>query len=495
MFIDVCKNFTHEKKMFCVFLIIHLVVWTCVGLIRTVLPTDALEGIYWGSLQDFGTPKHPPLAGWLTYLAYLPFKSDFCVYLMSQFFIIAGFIYIYRLAKKFLDENSAMLSVIILEGCWVYSYITGYYGFNPDVVLLFTLPAISFYFYDCMSENKAEDWFKMGLIVGISCLNKYQTAFLLLPMLIWACLFKRDIFKNRFFYFSVILAFLIFLPHLLWLFKYDFFPFLYFEGELTATSWYNHITAPLLFLAVNISLIASSLIIFALLKKKFNSPFKFVENYNKKDFWFLMLLGFVPLVVHLVMGLIEGGTMRPRWGFEFWFLTGIMLFYFFPVKISEQEFKFTLKSAYVVMFIIFLALGGLLSVEQNYRSRYPVAKVFGDLNSVWTEKVGTPLNYVGGYIEWTLPLTIYGDTHPKTILDTHGYKDPWIDSNDLKKSGAMIVDRTYDSTIGYVRMSCPYLSEDFVIEPVEYKFEVRNFFGFPREYTIYYFVVPPIDDK
>ena len=473
MELNFLKNLKEEKRLFYIFLLVHLIVWTGVGLIRTIMPTDALEGVYWGSLHDFGTPKHPPLAGWLTYLAYIPFKSDFCVYLVSQIFILLGFVYIYRLAKKFLDENNAMLSVIVLEGCWVYSYITGYYGFNPDVILLFTL--------------------KLCLIVGISFLNKYQTAFLILPMFVWACCFKRDVFKNRFFYFSVILAFLIFLPHILWLVKYDFFPFLYFEGELNSTSWFNHIFAPSLFLVMQIAVIFGSLLIFVLLKKKFNSAFKFIESYDKKDFWFLILLGLGPIILHLLMGLIDGGNMRPRWGFEFWFLLGVMLFYFFPVNVTKKEFVFTLKSAYVVMFIIFLALGGLLSIEQNYRSRYPVAEVFGDLKKAWAEEVNTPVKYVGGYLEWTLPLTIYGDLHPKTILDTHGYKDPWLDAEDVKKSGVLVLDRTYDQTIGYVRMSCPYLSEDFVIEPVEYKFNVRNFFGMPREYTIYYFIVPPMD--
>ena len=64
----ILKNMTEEQKMFGVFLLINLFLFSVVGLIRTVLPTDSLEGIYWGSLHDFGTPKHPPLAGWLTYI-------------------------------------------------------------------------------------------------------------------------------------------------------------------------------------------------------------------------------------------------------------------------------------------------------------------------------------------------------------------------------------------------------------------------------------------
>ena len=49
------------NKIFILFLILHLIVWSTIGLIRTVMPTDALEGIYWGGLHDFGTPKHPNL--------------------------------------------------------------------------------------------------------------------------------------------------------------------------------------------------------------------------------------------------------------------------------------------------------------------------------------------------------------------------------------------------------------------------------------------------
>lgn len=487
------NKLTYEKKLFYTFLVVHLIVWTGIGLIRTVMPTDALEGIYWGSFHDFGTPKHPPFAGWLTYLAYMPFKSDFCVYLISQLFVLFGFMYIYKLARYFLDENKSMLSVIILEGCWCYSYITGYYGFNPDVILLFMLPVITYYFYKCVKDNKSYDWIILGILVGIGFLNKYQTALVILPLAIWALMFKRDVFKNKFFYIAATLAFLIFLPHILWLVKYDFYPLMYFEGELSSSSWLNHITAPLTFLVMQIGLIAGSLLIYLILKLKFKSPFKFVENYDKKDFWFLLLVGLTPLIIHLIMGFMEGGTMRPRWGYEFWFLTGVMLFWFFPTQITQKEYKFTVKSAYVVMLIIFVSLGTLLAVEKNYRSRYPVAQVFDDLKEIWANNVSTPLNYVGGYIEWTLPLTIYGDTHPKAILDNHGYKDPWLSQEDIKKSGVMIIDRTPDKVEFYTKLSCPYLPDDFEIKPVEYRFDVHNAFNMPREYQIYYFIVPPIE--
>ena len=480
------------KKDFLIFLLIHLLVWSGIGLIRVVLPTDSLEGIFWGSLFDFGTPKHPPMSGWISYGVYSLFKTDFSIYLLSQLFIVTGFIYIYKLAKCFLDPTKAMLSVIILEGCWAYTYITGYYGFNPDVFLLCFLPVITYTGYKCLNENKPKDWILLGILVGLCFLNKYQTALIILPLAIWALLFKRETFKNLYFYLSIIIAFLIFLPHLLWLIKYDFFPLMYFEGELSSSSWIRHVTVIFNFVLMQIAVIAGSVVIFALLKFKQKSPlnFKFESN---PEAWFILLMGVFPFAAHLCMGLFTGGTMRPRWGFEFMYMAGIMLFYFLPPKtIEKDDFKFVLKGAYVAMSITFIAMATLFAVEKNYRSRYPVPLVHNDILKIWGEKYNTPLKYIGGYIEWTLPLTIYGETHPTCILDTFGYKNIWIDNDDLKKSGFMVIDRTVDELKEHFEKACNYMDENFKVEPTEYKFKLTNAFGAEREYTIYYLIVPPI---
>ena len=489
----ILENLDHEHKVFLTFLFIHLIVWSCIGLIRVVLPTDALEGIYWGALHDFGTPKHPPLAGWITYCVYSIFKSDFSIYLLSQAFIICGFFYIYKLGKIFLDENRAMLSVIILEGCWVYSYITGYYGYNPDVILLCLLPLITYYFYKCVTENKNIDWIILGIFVGISFLNKYQTVLILIPMFIWAIAFKREVFKNKMFYLAAFIALFIFFPHIMWMIDYDFFPLLYFEGEFSNNTLARHIVAPFIFFIMQVAAIAGSILIYALLKWKQKSPFKLCLGEDNEKKWLLLLFGFTPLIIHLCMGLCQGGTMRPRWGFEFLYLTGIMLFYFFPIKeITKKDFDYVTKLSYVAMLIIFLALGSLLSVEKNYRSRYPVSVIYNDLTNAWNQKFNTPLKYFGGYIEWTLPLAIYTDQHPQIILDTNGYKNPWINEEDLKQSGIIVIDRTIPKLKKQLKISCPYLDENYEMNPIEYKFTVTNAFNAPREYTIYYLIIPPV---
>ena len=204
-----------------------------------------------------------------------------------------------------------------------------------------------------------------------------------------------------------------------------------------------------------------------------------------------MLIGFVPLVIHVLMGLFEGGTMRPRWGFEFWYMIGIMLFYFFPCNIEKKDFNFYLKLALFAMVVTFLSLGTLLSVEKNYRSRYPVPLVLNDINTIWEEQTHSPLKYVGGYIEWTLPLVIYNKDKIDCLLDTFGYPSPWINQDDFKNSGAFFIDRTYGELLKHIKSAYPDLPEDFSFEPVEYRFTLTNAFNQPREYTVYYYIVPP----
>ena len=486
------KELSYERKWFIACLVIHLLVWSCIGLIRTVLPTDSLEGIYWGSLQDFGTPKHPPFAAWLTYITYTIFKTDFSIYFLSQAFIILGAVYIYKLARCFLDEAKSYLSVILLEGCWCYTYVTGYYGFNPDVVLLGMLPLLTYYFYKCMNKGGWGNWTLLGIIVGVCFLNKYQTVLTLFAMFIWALCFKREVFRSIKFYWSVLIAFVIFLPHLLWLVRYDFFPLMYFDGELSAADWINHITAPLMFVVMQIAAIIGSVVLYFFFMLVSKQPIKIREIESKQGLWFFLLLGFVPLIIHLIMGIFEGGTMRPRWGFEFWYMTGIMLFYFFPCKIERKDFNFFLYMALFAMTVTFIALGTLLAVEKNYRSRYPVSQIYGGVKTVWEEQTGTPLKYLGGYIEWTLPLVIYNSNDKLVcLLDTFGYPSPWINEEDFRKSGAFFIDRTPEELNVHLRKAYAELPEDFEITPVEYKFTLSNALGQPREYTVFYHIVPP----
>lgn len=489
------KELTQEKKLFIGFLVAHFLVWSLICAIRMVLPTDTLEGIWWGSLFSLGNPKHSPLAGWLTYFTYNTFfQWDMILYFMSQAFIIAGFIYVYKLAKCFLNESQAMLSVIVLEGCWIYSYITGYYGFNPDVVLLCMLPAITYYFYKCMNTNRLYYWVMLGVFVGISFLDKYQTGMLIAAMALWALIFNRKVFISKYFYLAVSIAFVIFLPHLLWLIKYDFLPFLYYSEKLRTISIYRYIIEPVSFFIMQLSLIAGAVVIFMVNKIRQKSEFSIRKEIDKNG-WFLIILTAVPIIILLIMTVSTGSNVRPQWGYLFWYMIGIMLFYFIPTETDTKDFKTILKCSCIVMLLIFLSFGTMLVVEKSYRSRYPAVQVCEDFKQIWESRYKTPFKYIGGLIDFTYPITIYGESHPINIMDTYGYENIWIDENDLKKHGALIISKRSKELRKYVKSACPYLPDDIEVKPEKYRFKLVNSLGLSREYKMYYFIVPPEKDS
>ena len=191
--------------------------------------------------------------------------------------------------------------------------------------------------------------------------------------------------------------------------------------------------------------------------------------------------------------MFSGSNARPQWGYVFWYMIGIILFYFIPTEINKKNFKFILNSSYIIMFLIFISFATMLSIEKNYRSRYSVQTVLKELNAIWTQETGTQLKYIGGFHEWTFPITIYGNTHPINIMDTYGYKNIFLDENDLKKSGALIISRHIEDIDKFTKSACPYLDKNYHIKPKEFQLSVKNMFNMQRTYTIYYSIVPPIN--
>ena len=82
------------QKIFCIFLILHLFLWTLIPTISNVnLPLDTIEALAWGSNLEWGYSKHPPLSAFFVEVVYKIFgNSDWAYYLLSQIFILISFL-------------------------------------------------------------------------------------------------------------------------------------------------------------------------------------------------------------------------------------------------------------------------------------------------------------------------------------------------------------------------------------------------------------------
>ena len=77
-------NNTNIKKLFFVFLLTHLFVWTLIpSLTNSNLPLDTIEALAWGSNLDWGFDKHPPMSAVMVEIIYQIFGSnDWAYYLL-----------------------------------------------------------------------------------------------------------------------------------------------------------------------------------------------------------------------------------------------------------------------------------------------------------------------------------------------------------------------------------------------------------------------------
>ena len=198
--------------IFNLFLFSHLFIWTLVPFISNInLPLDTIEALAWGSNLNWGFEKHPPLSAFFPEIFYQIFgRQDWAYYLLSQIFIIFSFIVIFKLAKEFLKkEVYALLSVLLLEGIYFYNFTTPEFNVNICQIPFWSLTV--YYFWQCLKNDKVQNWVLFGLFAALGVLSKYLFFYLLMGMMIFFILKLRKNKKFNYKYFiSLLLSFKIF---------------------------------------------------------------------------------------------------------------------------------------------------------------------------------------------------------------------------------------------------------------------------------------------
>ena len=150
---SICMNWI-EKKSFYLFILINMSLGVAVESLRNIISRDSMEAIVWGNLVSFGTNKHPPLSGWLAGGAFHLFQEhNIAIYLLGAVCISVSLIYIYKLAKFFLDEKKAICSSLILTTGFYYTFQLFYDNFNCNIISMPLWSMMTYYFYKSVNSN------------------------------------------------------------------------------------------------------------------------------------------------------------------------------------------------------------------------------------------------------------------------------------------------------------------------------------------------------
>lgn len=492
-----------NKTYFYIFLIINAFLWSFLSLFRNIIGNDALEAISWGELISFGTNKHPPFSGWLMGGAYnFLGQNDFAAYFLGQICILTGFIFIYKLAKFFMSKEKAMCSSLIMSSCYYFTYVAFYENFNCNFLSMALWPIIAYYYYKSIKTEKIKNWILFGIFSGIGVLTKYQVIFLFVALFIHLIICERKQFKRFGMYAAILSGFLVILPHILWLVKNEFFSFIYMTGRTEVgihntppeLAKFGRIVFPVKFYLDQLLSCISCILLFGIIafQAKNISFLKDKENLSEKVF--LLSIGFVPIILQGGMAIITNSRIQGMWGSMMVSFSGILLFYFFPILFKENTFKFCLKCSYVIMTIWLIIMTIFLQLQTKFHMSFPYQKIMPDIDKIWSEQTeNAKLKYVGGHIDYVFKFNVYNSNHPQVILETFGHRNPWINHDDVLKSGVLIISKKPEELIEWAKQLVILLPDEYTITPYIYEFDIKNRMNKVKHFKFYYTIIPPME--
>jgi len=190
-----------------------------------------------GKHLAWGYDTVPPITGIISCIIKLLGNSVFWVKFFPALFGVLTIVVVWKCVEELKGGLFALILASVSVTFSVFLRINTLYQPNSLDFLLWTLMFYAILKYINTENNK---WIYISsLIFSVGFLNKYNIAFLLfglLPALLFAN--HKKIFRNKHFYFSIILSLIIILPNLLWQYINDF-PVFYHLTRLRDTQLVN----------------------------------------------------------------------------------------------------------------------------------------------------------------------------------------------------------------------------------------------------------------
>ena len=392
------------NNIFFIFALSHLIIWTLVpSIVNKNLPLDTIEALAWGSNLDWGFNKHPPMSAFFPEIFFQIFGSqDWAYYLLSQFFVLIAFYFVFKFSYEILDNAKlSLISVLLLESIFFYNFTTP--EFNVNVCQLPFWSLVVYYSWKIYENQKIQlkDCFLVGLFASLGFLSKYLFIYLLVSidlLFIYLIFFKKTK-KFDFKYLISLEVFIVLLvPHFIWLFNNDFITITYGlkRTGLETSGILDHLKYPIIFLLKQLGILIPFFFLIYLLIKKI----KFKINFKDNKLLFLIFINILPIALIFLTSIITGSKIRTMWMTPFYLFFGVLFVYILRFQINVKKINSFL---YGFLFLFFLspALYTYESISKtDKRTDYPGKEIAAKVQIVWDNDFDEEIEFVTGN-EWT----------------------------------------------------------------------------------------------
>lgn len=429
-------------------LTVHAVVWAVLPTaLYPNLPLDLIEALTYGREWQLGYDKLPPLPWWLVEIAYRAVGHDFAYYLLAQIAVVSALAVIWAMARPLAGPLGALVAVLIVDGLHYLNYTSA--KFNHDVIQLPFWALAGYAFHRSLRLGRTSDWVLLGLAVGLSLWAKYFVVVLAAPLALFVILDReaRACLKTPGPYIAIAVALIVMAPHLVWLVKNDFLPFAYAEHRaVLPRGWYDHLWRPVQFAVSQLFFVIPSLLIAAPLfipRRKAGEP-PVALAADAYDIRIVTWLAFGPLMTVLVMSAVSGRGTVAMWGYPLFLFSGLWL-----VLTARRVLDIKrLARIGVTWAIVFVCLAVAFVVNYDVLPRYdhryravffPGSDLAREITDRYRVVTGQKLLYVIGSMWDGGNIAHYSRDHPRVLIDGKPERAPWIELNDLRSRGAVVV--------------------------------------------------------
>ncbi|MBN2636225.1 MAG: glycosyltransferase family 39 protein [Prolixibacteraceae bacterium] len=306
-----------EKKHY-----IIIGVWLLINLLQAIftgLHSD--ESYYWMYSQnlDWGYFDHPPMVAFFIYLGQALLLGELGVRLLIVLFSTVTFTLILNELNE--RKDFFFVTLFMLSFPLIHTHISGFLAI-PDNPLLFFVLLFLILYKRFIEKPGYTNSILLGIVVAAMIYSKYH-AFLVIGFTV---LSNLKLFKNKFFYLTIIVSILLLIPHALWQFNNEFPTFKYHLIERAKPFQFKYIIPYLSGILLVAGPLSGILVFWKLQKLRIQNQFQRTLIFNIIGFiltFFILsfknrieihwLAAIIPMLMFLSYPLIKHDEKTKKW--------------------------------------------------------------------------------------------------------------------------------------------------------------------------------------
>ena len=245
-------------------------------------------------------------------------------------------------------------------------------------------------------------------------------------------------------YIALAVAAMMFVPHVVWLFRNDFTTITYVLARAKSQGHLmDHLLNSLAFASIQaLTLVpVMSMVVVLLIGSRPNRGQAAAAGFPRA---FLSTVALGPFLALLAISASMGFELRAEWGTPLWSFIGVFVLYHLrPVLTPKVLCRFTYAFSTVAAILVALFIGQFAVrprfIGRPLRGQFPGQAIADYVTTQWVKRFGARLPIVAGDKWFANNIGFYSPDRPDVYTDLDPRKSPWTSDGEFEHKGGIII--------------------------------------------------------